>query len=265
MAWTHSPAPLYNMLCDLEHVTDFRISISFLKYLLSVALGLHCSTWTFSSCGTWTYCSGSSCCRARALGTRASVRAAQRLGSCGTRAELLRSTWNLPRPRIKPMSPALVGGFSSTAPPGKSSISSSVKPGPPSPTTHRAGVDNWGSDVFPSQLGISTAPFVFRVRTSALTACWPEKMSLWFLFISFFPSGGPQRVCAETFLWLRKAPPWVPLSTSIFWAPLTGGTFPFSSYFHLLSIHIITSGYRLTMEWLMKLIWLKGMLLLFSY
>ena len=57
------------------------------------------------------------------------------------------------------MPPALVGGFSSTAPPGKSSISSFVKPGPPSPTNHRAGVDNWRSDVFPSQLGTSTAPF----------------------------------------------------------------------------------------------------------
>ena len=38
MAWTQSPAPLYNVLCDLEHITGFLISISFLKYLLSVAL-----------------------------------------------------------------------------------------------------------------------------------------------------------------------------------------------------------------------------------
>ena len=29
-------------------------------------------------------------------------------------------TWNLPRPGIKPVSPALAGGFLSTVPPGKS-------------------------------------------------------------------------------------------------------------------------------------------------
>ena len=51
-AWTQTPEPLYNVLCDLEHETDFLISISFLKYLLLVALGLHCSMWTFSSYGT---------------------------------------------------------------------------------------------------------------------------------------------------------------------------------------------------------------------
>ena len=46
-----------------------------------------------------------------------------RLNSCGTRAQFLRSVWNLPRPRIDPVSPALAGGFFTTKPPGKPSIS----------------------------------------------------------------------------------------------------------------------------------------------
>ena len=40
--------------------------------------------------------------------------------SCGTRAQLLHGTWNLPRPGIKPLSPALAGGLFTTGPPGKS-------------------------------------------------------------------------------------------------------------------------------------------------
>ena len=54
----------------------------------------------FSSCGT------------RAL--------AHRLSSCGARASALRAMWDLPGPGIEPMSPALAGGFLTTAAPGKS-------------------------------------------------------------------------------------------------------------------------------------------------
>ena len=43
-----------------------------------------------------------------------------RLSSCGTRAQLLRGTWDLPVPGLEPVSPALAGGFSTSAPPGKS-------------------------------------------------------------------------------------------------------------------------------------------------
>ena len=43
-----------------------------------------------------------------------------RLSSCGSRAQLLRGTWDLPRPGLEPVSPALAGRFSTTAPPGKS-------------------------------------------------------------------------------------------------------------------------------------------------
>ena len=42
-----------------------------------------------------------------------------RLSSCGSRAHFLRGMWDLPRPGLEPMFPALAGGFSTTAPPGK--------------------------------------------------------------------------------------------------------------------------------------------------
>ena len=45
----------------------------------------------------------------------------RRLSSCGSRAELLRGMWDLPRPGLEPASPALAGRFSTTAPPGKPS------------------------------------------------------------------------------------------------------------------------------------------------
>ena len=45
-----------------------------------------------------------------------------RLSSCGSRAQLLRSMWDLPRPGLKPTSPALAGGLSTTVPPGKPSF-----------------------------------------------------------------------------------------------------------------------------------------------
>ena len=43
----------------------------------------------------------------------------RRLSNCGSRAQLLRGMWDLPRPGLEPMSPALTGGFLTTAPPGK--------------------------------------------------------------------------------------------------------------------------------------------------
>ena len=43
----------------------------------------------------------------------------RRLSSCGSRAQLPRGMWDLPRPGLEPVSPALAGRFSTTAPPGK--------------------------------------------------------------------------------------------------------------------------------------------------
>ena len=47
----------------------------------------------------------------------------RRLSSCGSRAQLLRGMWDLPRPGLEPMSPALAGRFSTTVPPGKPCLS----------------------------------------------------------------------------------------------------------------------------------------------
>ena len=82
-------------------------------------------------CAWASHCSGPSCGGARALGARASVVAACGLSSCGSRAlecrlssrgaraQLLRSMWDPPRPGLEPVSPALAGRLSTTAPPGK--------------------------------------------------------------------------------------------------------------------------------------------------
>ena len=84
----------------------------------------------FSSCGEWgllsccgeraSHWGGFSVCRTWALGTQASFIVACGLSSWGTWAYLPHSTWNLPRPGIEPVSPALAGGFLSHGPPGNS-------------------------------------------------------------------------------------------------------------------------------------------------
>ena len=43
----------------------------------------------------------------------------RRLSNCGSRAQLLRGMWDPPRPGLEPVSPALAGRLSTTAPPGK--------------------------------------------------------------------------------------------------------------------------------------------------
>ena len=43
----------------------------------------------------------------------------RRLSNCGSRAQPLRGMWDLPRPGLEPVSPALAGRLSTTAPPGK--------------------------------------------------------------------------------------------------------------------------------------------------
>ena len=89
-------------------------------YLLAV-LGLRFCAWAFSSCGKWgplfiMVCGpltvAASLVAEHGLQTR-------RLSSCGSRAQLLRGMWDLPRPGLEPVSPALAGRFSTTAPPGK--------------------------------------------------------------------------------------------------------------------------------------------------
>ena len=50
----------------------------------------------------------------------------RRLSSCGSRAQLLRGMWDPPRPGLEPVSPALAGRLSTTAPPGKPHMNSWV-------------------------------------------------------------------------------------------------------------------------------------------
>ena len=87
-------------------------------YLLLAALGLRCCARAFSSCGE----QGLLFVAVRGLLTVvASLVAEYRLSSCGARAQLLHGMWDLPGPGLEPMSPALAGGFLTTAPPGKPS------------------------------------------------------------------------------------------------------------------------------------------------
>ena len=89
-------------------------------------LGLRLCARAFSSCGEW----GPLFIAVRGpLTVVASLVAehrlqTRRLSSCGSRAQLLRGVWDLPRPGLEPVSPALAGRLSTTAPPGKPSINS---------------------------------------------------------------------------------------------------------------------------------------------
>ena len=84
-------------------------------------LGLHFCARAFSSCGKWgplfitvhgPLTIAASLVAEHRLQTR-------RLSTGGSRAQLLRGMWDLPQPGLKPVSPALAGRFSTTAPPRK--------------------------------------------------------------------------------------------------------------------------------------------------
>ena len=86
--------------------------------------GLRFCARAFSSCGKW----GPLFIAVRGpLTVMASLAAehrlqTHRLSSCGSRAQLLRGMWDPPRPGPEPVSPALAGRFSTTAPPGKPEV-----------------------------------------------------------------------------------------------------------------------------------------------
>ena len=92
-------------------------------YLFLAVLGLCCCARAFSTCsdgasrgcGAWaSRCGDFSCCGARAHELTGSVVVAHRLSCPETRGIFI------PRPGIKSMSSALLGGFLTTGPPGKS-------------------------------------------------------------------------------------------------------------------------------------------------
>ena len=84
-------------------------------------LGLRFCARAFSSCGKW----GPLFIVVRRPLTIAASPVVEhrlqrrRLSSCGSRAQLLRGMWDLPRPGLEPVSLTLAGRFSTTAPPGK--------------------------------------------------------------------------------------------------------------------------------------------------
>ena len=85
-------------------------------------LGLRFCARAFSSCSKW----GPLFIAVRGPLTIAAFPVAEhrlqtrRLSSCGSRAQLLHGMWDLPRPGLEPVSPALAGRFvSTTVPPGK--------------------------------------------------------------------------------------------------------------------------------------------------
>ena len=90
-------------------------------YLFMAVLGLRFCARAFSSCGK----RGPLFIAVRGPLTIVASLVAEhrlqtrRLSNCGSQAQLLRGTWDLPRPGLEPVSPALAGGFSTTAPPGK--------------------------------------------------------------------------------------------------------------------------------------------------
>ena len=102
----------------------FSVFLFFKKkfiYLFVAVLGLCFCARAFSSWGKWgppfmavhgPLTVAASLIAEHRLQTR-------RLSNCGSWAQLLRGTWDLPRPGLEPVSPALAGRFSTTAPPGK--------------------------------------------------------------------------------------------------------------------------------------------------
>ena len=90
-------------------------------FLFMAVLGLRFCARAFSSCGK----RGPLFLAVRRPLTIAASLVAQhrlqtcRLSNCGSRAQLLRGMWDLPRSELELMSLASAGGFSTTAPPGK--------------------------------------------------------------------------------------------------------------------------------------------------
>ena len=106
----------------LKDQTFFFIStFNYYLFIYLAVLGLRFCVRAFSSCGK----RGPLLIAVRGpLTIMASLVAehrlqTRRLSNCGSWAQLLCGTWDLPRPGLEPVSPAVAGRFSTTAPPGK--------------------------------------------------------------------------------------------------------------------------------------------------
>ena len=100
---------------------EIHVLLFIYLFLFMTVLSIHFCARAFSSCGKW----GPLLIAVRGSLTIAASLVAEhrlqthRLSNCGSRAQLLCGMWDLPRPGLKPVSPALAGRFSTTAPPGK--------------------------------------------------------------------------------------------------------------------------------------------------
>ena len=100
----------------------FKLIYYYLLFLFLAVLGLRFCARALSSCGKrgplFIAVRGPPLTIAASLVAEHRLQM-RRLSKCGSRAQLLRDMWDLPRPGLKPVSPALAGRFSTTAPPGK--------------------------------------------------------------------------------------------------------------------------------------------------
>ena len=117
----------YNWYCYLLNILFYFIFYFWLCWVFVAVHGLSlvassggCSLFRCAGFSLWWLLllqstdsrpAGFSSCGSQALEHRCS--------SCGARAYLLCGMWDLPGPGLKPVSPALAGGFLTTAPPGK--------------------------------------------------------------------------------------------------------------------------------------------------
>ena len=109
------------LCCLLFFLKDFLLFIYLFIYFIFGCVGSSVRARAFRSCGE----RGPLFIAVRGPLTIAAPPVAghrlqtRRLSSCDSRAQLLRGTWDLPRPGLEPVSPALAGRFSTTEPPGK--------------------------------------------------------------------------------------------------------------------------------------------------
>ena len=117
---THAVGQFWQVSHSLPNPVLFLFIYLFI-YLFLAVLGLRFCARAFSSCGK----RGPLFIAVRGPLTIAASLAAEhrlqtrRLSNCGSRDQSLRGMWDLPRPGLEPVSPALAGRFSTTAPPGK--------------------------------------------------------------------------------------------------------------------------------------------------
>ena len=118
---SHQSRTLTSMYSFFFFNSNLLFIYLFLYFLFLAVLGLHFCARASSSCGK---CGPLLIAVHGPLTITASLVAehrlqTHRLSSCGSRAQLLRGMWDLPRPGLKPVSSALAGRFSTTAPPRK--------------------------------------------------------------------------------------------------------------------------------------------------